>query len=60
MSRYITKYINLEMSKRPTFWNGGSINFLELRAKAPAFIHQKTISVLKHIGGDTTIQIITD
>ena len=25
MSRYITKYINLEKSKRPTFWNGGSI-----------------------------------
>jgi len=25
MSRYIAKYMNLEKSKRPTFWNGGSI-----------------------------------
>ena len=25
MSRYIVKYMNLEMSKRLTFWNGGSI-----------------------------------
>jgi len=24
MSRYITKYINLEKLKRPIFWNGGS------------------------------------
>ena len=24
MSRYIAKYMNLEKSKRPTFWNGGS------------------------------------
>jgi len=24
MSRYITKYMNLEKSKRPTFWKGGS------------------------------------
>jgi len=23
-SRYIAKYMNLEKSKRPTFWNGGS------------------------------------
>ena len=25
MSRYIIKYMNLEKSKRPTFWDGGSI-----------------------------------
>ena len=24
MSRYIAKYVNLEKSKRPTFWNRGS------------------------------------
>ena len=24
MSRYITKYMNIEKSKRPIFWNGGS------------------------------------
>ena len=24
MSKYIANYMNLEKSKRPTFWNGGS------------------------------------
>ena len=26
MSKYIAKYMNLEKSKRPTFWNGWSNN----------------------------------
>ena len=25
MSRYIEKYMNLEKSKQPTFWNGGGM-----------------------------------
>ena len=27
MSKYIAKYMNLEKSKRPTFWNGVSTHF---------------------------------
>ena len=24
MSKYVAKYMNIEKSKQPTFWNGGS------------------------------------
>jgi len=29
MSRYITKYMNLEKLKRPIFWNGGRTLFAQ-------------------------------
>ena len=32
MSRFIAKYMNLEKSKRPTFWNGGSTLYISLRS----------------------------
>ena len=46
MSKYIAKYMNLEKSKQPIFWNGGStcydnwfhsesINITSLSTRAP-------------------------
>ena len=44
MSRYITKYINLEKLKQPIFWNGGSTSIEAL------FFREKKKTLLSGLG----------